>query len=327
VRGVAAAPPAAGYGRRVPPPGRILVTGANGHLGRRLLRRLAATAPAEPAARAVVRSSRAAETLEALPSELRPEIALVDYADGRAMETAAQGCRAVVHLVGILKESSRSRYREAHEATCEVLARAAKAAGVERVVYLSILGASPEARNACLASKGRAERILLAGPVPAAVLRVPMVLGEGDFASRALAGQARARLLPLVRGGATWEQPIDAADVVEAIRAALLRGDPIRDCLDLAGPESLSHRELVQRAAKLLGLPGPRVLPVPFAAARALAGLLERLLRDPPITRAMLEVLEHDDRVDPAPTCARLGISLTPLDETLRRCLGEDTPK
>jgi hypothetical protein len=35
----------------------------------------------------------------------------------------------------------------------------------------------------------------------------------------------------------------------------------------------------------------------------------------------MLGVLDHDDRVDPAPACDRLGITLTPLDEALRRCL------
>jgi hypothetical protein len=37
------------------------------------------------------------------------------------------------------------------------------------------------------------------------------------------------------------------------------------------------------------------------------------------MTRAMFDVLQHDDRVDPGPACKRLGLALTPLDETLRR--------
>ena len=74
------------------------------------------------------------------------------------------------------------------------LAQAAARAGLERIVYLSIVGAGPDSPNACLASKGRAEDILLAGPVPAIVLRLPMVLGEGDYASQALAQRARARV-------------------------------------------------------------------------------------------------------------------------------------
>ena len=42
------------------------------------------------------------------------------------------------------------------------------------------------------------------------------------------------------------------------------------------------------------------------------------------MTTAMLGVLEHDDQVDPAPACARLGIELTPLDETLKRTVGPE---
>ena len=51
-------------------------------------------------------------------------------------------------------------------------------------------------------------------------------------------------------------------------------------------------------------------------------------MADPPVTRAMLGVLNHDDDVDPAEPCRRLGLELTPLDETLRRCVGpvETTP-
>ena len=48
----------------------------------------------------------------------------------------------------------------------------------------------------------------------------------------------------------------------------------------------------------------------------------EKLLSDPPLTRAMLGVLDHDDEIDPKPACDELGIQLTPLGETLLRCVG-----
>jgi len=301
-------------------PGRVLVTGANGHLGRRLIERLAGTAPRAPV-RAVVRSQAAAELLRALPEPARPELAVLDPADAEALSGAAAGCDAAVHLVGILKESSRSRYAQAHEATCQALVRAAAKAGLRRIAHVSILGADPDSRNACLASRGRAERILLGGAAPAVVLRVPMVIGEGDVAARMLRAQARARLVPLVRGGAAREQPIDARDLVLAVLLALLQPGLEGSALDLAGPESLSRRELLLRCAALHGR-RPRILPVPLGAALAFAGLLERVLPDPPVTRAMLGVLERDDEIDPAPACRRLGLSLTPLSETLRRCAG-----
>jgi len=297
---------------------RVLVTGANGALGRRLVARIA-RASSPDAVRAVVRREGAASVLRALPAAERPEVRVLDYGDAEALAEAASGCTAAVHLVGILKESSKSRYEDAHEGSARALARAAAAAGLRRAITLSILGAGEGSPNPCLASKGRAERILL-DAVPALVLRLPMVLGPGDQASRALAGQARARLCPLVRGGATRQQPIFGGDVEAAILAGIARPGLDGAVLDLAGPESLPHRELVRRAARLLGT-RPRIVPVPLALVRAAAFGMERTLGDPPLTRAMLEVLEHDDDVDPAPACRRLGLELTPLDETLRRCV------
>jgi len=302
---------------------RILITGANGHLGQRLLRRVAKESPPGAAAvQAAVRSAQAASAVRALGTAC--DCAVVDYRNVDALARAAERCQAIVHLVGILKESSRTRYTEAHESTAHAIAAAAEKAGVRRIVYLSILGASAASANACLASKGRAEAILLGHAVPTTVIRLPMVLGAGEPAATALRAQAMRRILPLVRGGASREQPIDADDVTAAILSAAARDDEWGGGCDLAGPESLTHRELVLRVASLLRR-RPRILPVPFPLVRAFAFLAERSLANPPITRPMLEVLEHDDEIDPAPACRELGLELTPLDETLRRCVLSET--
>jgi uncharacterized protein YbjT (DUF2867 family) len=297
---------------------RTLVTGANGRLGRRLLRALAASRP-DAVPRAVVRSRTAADALANLGGAPRVEVFTADPTDAGALEAAAAGCASVAHLVGILKETPTSRYVDAHERSCTALARAAEAAGVRRIVYLSILGADAESRNACLGSKGRAERILLEGKVPTTVLRVPMVLGPGEIAAHALRARASASVAWLVRGGASLEQPLDADDLMRGILRALEDPSDGHRVLELAGPESLPRRELVARAAALLGKT-PRIAHVPYLFARVIAGLCELLLPSPPLTRAMLDVLEHDDRVDPAPACRALGLTLTPLDQTLRRC-------
>jgi NADH dehydrogenase len=299
----------------------LLVTGANGHLGVGVLRR----ASPRPV-RAVVRSERAAAALRESVSTAAVELQRVDLADEGALARAAAGCGAWIHLVGILKESSRARYAEAHEELAARVARAAEKAGIARIVYPSILGASPDSTNACLSSKGRAEQILLQGAVPATVLRLPMVLGPGELAAQALAGKARAPILALIGGGLTLEQPIDARDAASAV--LLAADDPGSEALalDLAGPEPLAHRELVGRVATLLGLPRPRILPIPRAAAELVAGLMERVAGDPPITRAMLGVLEHDDAIDPAAAARRLGLVLTSLAETLRHTFIDGDP-
>ena len=119
----------------------IVVTGANGQLGRALLARLAHEGRGN--VRALVRSDRARATIEALGLEPAPDVRIVDYTSPRDMEAALEGADAVVHLVGIIKEMPGTRYVEAHEQTCHALALAAGRSGVSRIVYLSILGATP----------------------------------------------------------------------------------------------------------------------------------------------------------------------------------------
>jgi hypothetical protein len=63
---------------------------------------------------------------------------------------------------------------------------------------------------------------------------------------------------------------------------------------------------------------------VPAALAHAFAWIAERTSSNPPITRAMLGVVERDDAIDPEPARARLGIALTPLDAALREALSGD---
>ena len=301
---------------------RILLTGANGHLGRLLIRTLADDASAAPV-RAVVRSERAAKSLDDLPSPERREVRIIDYRDRAGLEEAARGCGAAIHLVGILKATRANRYENAHEQPAEALSAACAAAGVARIVHTSIHGADPTSRNGCLASRGRTDEILLASPVPAVILRVPMVLGPGDAAAEALRQQATAGRARLVRGGVALQQPIAAADVVAALLAATRPGVPGDRVLELAGPESMPHRALVERTARVLGRE-VTFASTPMMAARAFAWLAETLLADPPLTLDMLGVLEQDDAVDPQPAQEALGIALTPLDDALRAAFHED---
>lgn len=300
----------------------ILVTGANGRLGRALCQQLGEASPKKDV-RALVRSERAAQALDALPARARPEIAVVDYADADTIAAQAAGCDAAVHLVGILKETRANRYADAHERPCAALAAAADRCGLRRIAALSILGADLASPNACLASRARADAILLRAKTPAVVIRVPMVLGAGDPASAALARQARGPRARLVRGGASLEQPIAARDVVAALVAALDRPGLDDAVLELAGPESLTHRALVERAAAVLGT-RVSIDAVPAVLAHAFAWIAERTSATPPITRAMLGVVERDDAIDPEPARAKLGIALTPLDTALRESFAED---
>lgn len=298
-----------------------MITGANGNLGKRLITTLLED-PLQNV-HAVVRSDKAANSIKALdiPADQaeRLQLHVLNYTDVEALKAVALKSSHVVHLVGILKETASASYEDAHENSTRALLEAVQDTGVEHITYLSIVGSSPSAANACLASKGAAEQLLLNAPVAACVLRVPMVLGEGDYASFALKKRAVSKLNFSFRA-VSLEQPIYAGDVISAILAA--RDKRLDEALDLGGPEILSRADLNRRAAAALNRQ-TTTLSLPFALGHAMAWLFSRLMSNPPVTPAMLGVLDHDDNVDPAPALQLLGIAqLTPLDDMLGKVLG-----
>ncbi|MGI9326052.1 MAG: SDR family oxidoreductase [Pseudomonadales bacterium] len=297
------------------PSGRVLLTGANGHLGQRLVRALGK----RMLVRALVRSERAKAQVEQAAADTPVEIRVGRYDDPSVLADALTDCEYAVHLVGIIKESRSNSFHQAHVATTAALVQAATAQGLKRLVYLSIVGADRDHANPALASKATAESLLLEAPVPATIFRVPMVLGEGDYASAALAARGRSKRALTLRA-ASLEQPIYAGDVVRAVVQSLLDSRTENRLLELPGPEQLSRAALIERAGAVLNN-HPAVTSLPVSLGLLAAGLLEKVSANPPITRAMLGVLDHDDTADGGAAAAYLDFSLVPLNEMLQRCL------
>ncbi len=292
----------------------IAITGANGHLGLKLIRRLL---EAGDEVRPIVRSERAAGTIKDSFPDV--DVRIVDYADSQGLGEACDGCDTLVHLVGIIKESKANSFEQAHEAPCRALV-AAKLS-LKHVVYLGIVGTDIASGNACLQSRARAEAQLRQGDVPVTVLRVPMVLGPDDYASMSLRRNGQKSMVLGFRT-ASLEQPIYSGDVVSAMFAAT-RLEPKDRTLDLAGPESLSRAQLIKRAGKCFDNE-PTVVSLPIFLGYSLAFLFEMVSSSPPVTRAMLGVLDHDDDIDSQAALDELGMQLTPLDETLQAVLLSD---
>jgi len=291
---------------------KFVITGANGHIGKRLIRSLIDRGETDIVA--LVRSDRAARTLRDEGFDI--DVQVVNYADAAGIRAAVGRCDVVFHLIGIIKESKANPFELAHEAACQALRDADL--GASTIINLGIVGSDANSPNACLRSRARAESILMTGPSRVICLRVPMVLGEGDYASFALGRNARKSVALTYRAG-SMEQPVDCQDVITALLSAA--ETPLESgVLELAGPESLSRSALIERAGQLLGHQ-PKVISLPLWLGLVLAAALEKFSSNPPVTRAMLGVLDHDDRVDSREACMALGMSLTPLDETLKRVL------
>lgn len=298
---------------------RILITGANGQLGRRLLPALTATT----LPRALVRSERAKKQLARhLAEASQAEVLLADPLDAGALGGVLEDCDAVVHLIGTIRDSANSRLVDSHTSASRALLKAID--GMEsppqHLIYLSILGADATSNSECLRLRAEVENDFAAHAVPSTVIRVPMVLGEGDRASRALSRRAQQNLVLTLRAQ-SLEQPIYVGDVIKAIMAALMKPPTAHRCYELAGPESVSRRALITRAAATLKLPAPRIISLPLIVGLAAAQLAALVSQTPRISADMLKILDHDDNINAAAAARELGIELTPLDECLARCI------
>src|SRR5262249_38607297 len=147
-----------------------------------------------------------------------------------------------------------------------------------KLVLVSAVRADAKSANAYYASKGRAEDVVRAAGLAYTIVRCPLLLACDSLGSHVLAKETKQPVAILLAGGENLEQPAAARD---GAAAALNAGpDPPRardGAFDLVGPESLSRRELVARAARLRGK-APVVVPLPAAVVRLACGLREKLL-------------------------------------------------
>lgn len=267
----------------------ILVCGATGYVGRALLPVLA-TASAEPV-RALVRREFDAVRLR----EDGYDAVTADLLAGRGIDRATRGVRTLVYLVHTLDAPGDVIANDLHAIQNTLLA--ARAAGVERVVYLSHIAASDEARSAHLLARWGVELAVHQSGLRWTVLRAPLIVGPpaADPGStpfemvRRLV--AHSPVVPLFRWRAAQTEPVALADVVEALTLATTDEQYEGRSFDICGAERLPMRDVVRGWAHARRR--PRVfVPLPLggeallaAASWATTGLPRQR------TRALLETL------------------------------------
>jgi NADH dehydrogenase len=299
----------------------VVITGANGAIGQAIVRR-ACLDPRAPRVVAAVRSERAATEVPVI-SEDRGEVRRIDYDDPATLRTVLRGATALVHLPGVLVERHGSSYEIANLETTRAALEAACACDVAKIVMVSVVGADPASRNRFFRTKGLADDLVRESGLSYTILRAPLVLGRGTEGCRALLRETSRRSVRLLSGGRTLHRPLDLEDLAEAVLRAALDVTVARDCvLDLGGPEPLCYRELVERTAQRRGR-SVRIRSLPAAPLRLLLAVRTRLL-GPGLSPDALGVLLTDACVDPERATAELGIELTPLDVTIRRCLEDE---
>ncbi len=305
---------------------RILVTGATGFIGRRLIPALLdAGHRVRVLLRPGVRNPR-------LPPGQPVEVALSRLDDRSGLQAALAHVDAVVHLATGEHRGPRGRaLYPVDVAGTRHLAAAAQGRGVRVVVYLSHLGASPTAAYPVLRAKGLAEQALrqAAAHFPTTIVRVGPVVGPGDHFVRPLARWVRAWPagwpLPLPGGGSTLVHPLWLEDLVAALLVLLEEPAFWGRVYELGGPEHLTLHEVVQALQAHLRRPHPLVA-VPPLLARWATFWLHNLWPGFPFHPYWLDYLATHRTADPDTLPREFGILPERLTALLPLILPREAP-
>jgi uncharacterized protein YbjT (DUF2867 family) len=297
---------------------RIVITGANSASGQAILRCAREDGMAPDALVAAVRSDRAADEIRPLLSE-GSSLIKVSYDDPGTLDTAFRGASAVIHLAGILVEGPGSTYEQANVATARSVVEAAKRAAVAKFVLVSATGADEKSSNGYYRSKGQAEAVVRSSGLCFTILRAPLLLGPETEGTAALARNSRGPKAKLIGGGRNFQQPLFVDDLARAALAATQASTANNRTLDLVGPVSLPERELVERAARLLGHE-VQVSSIPKGLLSFMLAIRRRI-SGPGFSPDAVEVITANTSLDSQAAASELGIRLTGIDEMIKKSL------
>ncbi len=257
--------------------------------------------------------------------QVEPVQANIRYEDSVAR--AVTGADAVVNCIGIMNESGAQRFDAVMAEGAARVARLARAAGADRFVQLSAIGADPGSGSGYARAKGRGEEAVLEAFPHASILRPSVVFGPEDEFFNRFAGMARlSPILPVV-GGDTRFQPVYVGDVADAA-AKLAAGEAEPGVYELAGPQVETFRRLMERMLRItrrkrliLDLP-PGLARLPAGALSLLQSLTGGLYVNKTLTRDQIAQLGRDNVAsDGSKGLKELGIQPTTMDAVLESYL------
>jgi len=237
----------------------ILVTGGTGFVGQEVVGELLALGYP---VRLLVRHPERGNPFARHP---RVELIQGDALRPDTLPAAMAGVRAVIHLIGIIAETSQVTYEQAHtEATRNVLA-AAKQAGVTRWVQMSAIGTRPFARSRYHLTKWQAEELVRQSGLDWTIFRPSLIYGHDErdrllnLLRRALSWPLDFLQLysfPLLNGGEPLIQPVSVREVARCFALAPAKEAAVGRTYDLVGPVAFSWREMVFKIMTALGKKG-----------------------------------------------------------------------
>ncbi|WP_084103809.1 SDR family oxidoreductase [Demequina sp. NBRC 110056] len=266
---------------------RVLVLGATGYIGGRLVPRLLA------GGYTVRTLTRSAPRIAALPWADDVEVVEGDATDADAMNRAMADVDIVYYLVHSM--SGGKDYGRIDRAIALTVARSAADAQVSRIIYLGALHPDGVELAPHLASRKEVGDILLASATPTIVLRAGVVIGAGSASFEMIRHLTEVLpYMPAPRWVRNEIQPIAVRDVVHYLLATARAPGEVNDAFDIGGPDVLTYAEMMNGYASVAGLPRRGITALPVLTPRLAShwvGLVTPVPRQ--IARPLVESLLH----------------------------------
>ncbi len=278
----------------------ILVTGGTGFIGQFLIRHLVEMG--QPVRILLKPSMQSPRLARGVPIQA----AVCSLRDERGLRAAMKDVDVIIHLAGAERLGSRSDLEGVDIDGTYMVSQVAAQAGVQRMVFLSHLGADRASAYPVLKAKGIAENFLMQSGVSYTIFRSAPVYGPGDQFTTSLA-----RLLRVSPGfflmpgkGDSLLQPLWVGDLAFCISLALENPDAANKVYTVGGGETFTFKDVVDMIMNVTGY-HRRITPIGAAYLRMIALWVENIFRRFPISLFWLDYLSAD-RTCPLDTLPRL---------------------
>jgi uncharacterized protein YbjT (DUF2867 family) len=297
-----------------PNEGTVLVTGATGFIGKRLVK-------------ALLREGYTVRCMMRRPdAELPPGATVVkgDLLEPMGLEAVFNGIDTAYYLVHSMA-GGRAGFERRDRQAAEYFRTASEMAGVRRVIYLGGLGETGAELSEHLASRMEVANILKQGKFKTTSLRAPVIIGAGGASYEMI--KSLVEKLPVMitpRWVSTRTQPIAVADVINYLVGCLREERTAGETFDIGGPEILSYRNMMERFARIGGR-SIMIIPVPLLSLKLSSywlGLFTPV--KPSIAMPLIEGVRNEMICVDQRIRELVPFQLTGFDEAIKIALAEE---
>jgi uncharacterized protein YbjT (DUF2867 family) len=284
---------------------KVFVAGAGGFIGRRVA---AALSQAGHHVIAGARSAPAGASGEWMPIDFTHDHDVSDWIP------RLLGVHVVVNAVGILRERGTQTFVALHEAAPRAMFAACVAAGVQKVIQLSALGADTQAASRYHLSKRRADEFLASLPVAWVIVQPSLVFGEGGASARLFTAMASLPVILLPGSGEQVVQPIHVDDLCAALVRIAECSEMSHSYLPAVGARPVTIKQMLAALRAGLRLPPAPFFGIPMSLVRTAAAAASRV-PSLPMDREAIGMLERGNTAAADAITQLLGRPPKPIEQ------------